>query len=253
MLDRGAFDGVAASMMVHPFPLELVQMPCLAVSHLEVEYVGREAHASAYPELGVNAADALTVAQVAIGLLRQHASRGDQVHGIVTLGGAAPNIVPALTRGRFYVRSETLERLEAWEAKVSRCFDAGALATGATVSVARQSPVYSEFRVDEPMAALYRRNAEALGRSFPEPSGPVAAASTDMANVSLALPAIHPTLDVGSLPAVNHQAEFAAHCVTAVADRALLDGAVAMAWTAVDLATDDAQRERLLASAYLPR
>ncbi|MCU1493023.1 MAG: amidohydrolase [Acidimicrobiaceae bacterium] len=250
MLQRGGFDGLNASMMVHPWPSELVQMPCLAVTHFDVEYTGREAHASAFPELGINAADAITVAQVAIGLLRQHANAGDQVHGIVTLGGAAPNIVPARTRAKYYVRANTLEALASWLPRVERCFEAGALATGSTLELLPQGPTYSEFRVDESMAGLYQRNAEALGRSFASPQAKVVAASTDMANVSLAMPAIHPTLGLDSLPAVNHQAAFAAHCVTPIADKALLEGATAMAWTVVDLATDDEQRSRLLEVAY---
>jgi len=250
MLERGGFDGIQAAMMVHPWPTELVQMPCRAVSHFEVRMHGREAHASAYPELGVNAADALTIAQVAIGLLRQHANPGDQVHGIVTYGGGAPNVVPARAEARFYARSSTLAALAGWEARVRRCFEAGALATGASVEFVQLSPPYSEFVPDEAIGALYRRNAEALGRVFDPPAERLIAASTDMANVSLAIPAIHPTLGLHSYPAVNHQAAFAAHCVTPVADEALVEGATAMAWTVVDLASDDRERERLLAAAY---
>jgi len=111
MLERGGFDGVNAALMVHPAPSELDRMPCLSVSHFDVRYTGKEAHASAYPERGINALDAITVAQVAIGLLRQHAGHHDQVHGIVTCGGAAPNIVPGLAVAKFYVRAETLEAL----------------------------------------------------------------------------------------------------------------------------------------------
>ncbi|HTW97308.1 MAG TPA: M20 family metallopeptidase [Acidimicrobiales bacterium] len=246
MLERGVFDGIHAAMMVHPFPDELVQMPCLAVSHFTVHYSGKAAHASAFPELGVNAADALTVAQVAIGLLRQHASPGDQVHGIVTNGGAAPNVVPARASGRFYVRSRDLDRLATWEPKIRRCFVAGALASGAGLEMIDESPRYSEFRTDEAIAARYRANAEALGRSFTAPGERPLTASTDMANVSLAIPAIHPTLGLGSAPVVNHQPEFAAFCATPVADKAMLDGAAAMAWTVIDLATGEVERERLL-------
>ena len=251
MLDRGVFDGLHAAMMVHPWPSELVQMPCLAVSHFDVRVDGVEAHASAFPEMGRNAADAITIAQVAIGLLRQHAHAGDQVHGIVTYGGAAPNIVPARAEAKYYVRASTLERLAEWEPRVRDCFAAGALASGTTVHFDVRSPAYSEFRLDEPMAAFYRANAVELGRNFAPPTDRVVAASTDMANVSLAMPSIHPTLDVGSLPAVNHQAGFAAACVTAIADKALLDGAVAMAQTIIDLATDAQQRSRLLAETYV--
>ncbi|HKH88493.1 MAG TPA: M20 family metallopeptidase [Acidimicrobiales bacterium] len=250
MMERGGFDGVHAAMMVHPAPGELDRMPCLAVEHFDVVYHGKEAHASAFPERGINAADALTVAQVAIGLLRQHADYGDQVHGIVTLGGAAPNIVPALTQAKYYVRARTLAALETWSPRVRRCFEAGALATGTTLEFLPQGPTYSEFHTDEAMADLYRANASALGRVFPPPGNRTMSGSTDMANVSLAIPAIHPMLGLDSLPAVNHQPEFAAAAGGPVADQAVLDGATAMAWTVIDLALSSSERERLTASAY---
>jgi amidohydrolase len=250
MLERGAFAGVHAAMMVHPAPLEQDRMGCLAVAHLEVSYRGKAAHASAYPEQGVNAADAITVAQTAIGLLRQHIAPSDRIHGIVTHGGDAPNIVPAHTTASFYVRSRTLAELAELEPRVYRCFEAGALATGCTVEVRPECPAYSEMRADAELTAVYRAAAEALGRVFPDlPAALVerTAGSTDMANVSLALPTIHPMLGIGSLPAVNHQPEFAAHCISPAADQACLDGAVALAWTAIDAATTPALRARLLA------
>jgi amidohydrolase len=249
MLERGGFDGLNASMMVHPWTSEMTGMPCLAVSHFDVNYHGVEAHASAYPERGRNAADAITIAQVAIGLLRQHANAGDQIHGIVTNGGSAPNIVPAETAAKYYVRSETLAKLKDWIPRVRRCFEAGALATETDVDFIAHSQPYSEFVIDEPMAAIYRDNAEAIGRTFAPPAERIVAASTDMANVSLVIPTIHPTLDIQAFPAVNHQLAFAAHCISPAADRALTDGAKAMAMTVIDLATS-AERERLLAQSY---
>ncbi len=108
MLERGGFAGVHAAMMVHPAPVERLAPPTLAVSHLSVAYHGRAAHASAYPEHGLNAGDALTLAQIAVGLLRQHILPSQRLHGIVTKGGEAPNIVPAHTSGDFYVRAATL-------------------------------------------------------------------------------------------------------------------------------------------------
>lgn len=250
MLERGGFDGVNAALMVHPAPSENDRMSCLAVSHFDIRFTGKEAHASSYPERGVNALDAVTVAQVAIGLLRQHAAPHDQVHGIITNGGAAPNIVPGLAVAKFYVRAETLEALKAWEPRVMRCFEAGALATGASLEVVPQGPVYSEFTTDEEMASLYRANAEAIGRAFPGPGKDALNASTDMGNVSLVIPSIHPLLGIDSLPAVNHQAGFAAAAVGPAADRALIDGAVAMAWTVIDLAGDEGLRLRLGATPY---
>src|SRR5499426_126244 len=112
MLDRGAFDGVHAAMMVHPSPEERAHADCLAVAHFQVHYRGKEAHASAFPERGINAADALTVAQVAIGLLRQHIRATDRIHGIITKGGDAPNIIPAHTAATYAVRAQTLDALE---------------------------------------------------------------------------------------------------------------------------------------------
>jgi amidohydrolase len=250
MLDAGVFDGLGAAMMVHPAPSELVQMPVRAVSHLITRFYGKEAHASGFPELGINAADALTISQVAIGLLRQHARRDDQVHGIVTNGGAAPNIIPGFTEAAYYVRSRSLDGLKEWEPRVRACFEAGALATGSTVEFLRGGPTYSEFRTDEAIAERYRLNALAVGREFAADLSRALVASTDMANVSLALPAIHPTLDIGAKGAVNHQPEFAAYCATPTADRAVIEGAKAMAWTVIDLATDDAERARLSASSY---
>jgi amidohydrolase len=248
MLDAGVFDGVHAAMMVHPAPAEIDHMPCLAVAHVDVHYTGKEAHASAYPELGVNAADALTIAQTAIGLLRQHISPDARIHGIVTHGGEAPNIVPAHTTGKWYIREKTLADLAELEPRVHRCFEAGALATGCTMRIEPQSPNYSEMRDDLELRALYRSNAEALGRSFDETgAGDRMSGSTDMANVSLAIPTIHPMLGLGSFPVSNHQPEFTAFCATPVADRAVRDGAVAMAWTAIDAATTPAVRDRLLA------
>jgi amidohydrolase len=246
LLQRGAFEGAHAAMMVHPSPYEQAEMPIIAVTHLKVAYTGKEAHASAYPFLGVNAADALVVAQTAIGLLRQHLRAGDRVHGIVTRGGDAANIIPAHTTANWMVRSETLERLEETRAKVARCFEAGALATGATLELTEDGEPYSEMRHDHDLSALYQRNAEALGRSFLDHSDR-GAGSTDMGNVSLALPSIHPTIGIDALPAVNHQPEFTAKCATPAADRAVVDGAVAMAWTAIDAAAEPALRDRLLA------
>jgi amidohydrolase len=247
LLEQGAFAGAHAAMMVHPHPLDVVELPIIAVDQLNIRYLGREAHAAGFPELGVNAADAMVVAQTAIGLLRQHLRPGDRVHGIVTKGGDAPNVVPARTEGTWLVRARSLEELEEVEAKVRRCFEAGALATGASVEITPDHPPYAEMHHDAALAAAYRRNAEALGRRLVDAQGlERAAGSTDMGNVSLALPSIHPSIGIDSLPAVNHQPEFTAHCVTAAADKAVMDGAVAMAWTAIDAATDQQLRERLM-------
>jgi amidohydrolase len=247
LLERGAFAGIHAAMMVHPSPTDNVTPVSLANSYFEVRYTGKEAHAAAFPERGINAADALTIAQVALGLLRQHIRATDRIHGIVTKGGDAPNIIPAHTAAKYAVRAQTVDDLEEIRTKVLRCFEAGAVATGASLEVVGQRRPYAQLRHDPDIAAAYRHNAEALGRMFPDPATPPRpGGSTDMGNVSLALPSIHPMIGIDSLPATNHQPEFAAHCITPAADQALVHGALAMAWTAIDLAHTPALRHRLL-------
>jgi amidohydrolase len=251
MMERGAFDGLNVAMMVHPAPVESATMPCLAVQHFDVNYRGRSAHASAYPQLGINAADALTVAQVAIGLLRQHLRPTDRIHGIVTDGGDAPNIVPERTAGQWYARAATLAELAELYPRVQRCFEAGALATGAQVRFDEPGPAYSEFRHDQALVALWRAEALAIGRAIPlQGMDEGLAGSTDMANVSLAMPAIHPMLAIDTDGAVNHQPEFTAACLRPSADRAVRDGAVGMARTVVAITEDPVVHGRLLAERY---
>jgi amidohydrolase len=250
MLDAGVFDGVHAAMMVHPAPQESLTLPCLAVEHVRVSYRGREAHAAGFPELGINAADALTVAQVGIGLLRQHLEPSHRVHGIVTHGGDAPNIVPGRTEGAWYVRASTLAELEGLSPRVRACFEAGALATGCDVEVELIGPRYSEFLPDALLLEHYEREAIAVGRVFGQRDATrQLSGSTDMANVSLTIPTIHPMLGIDSGGAVNHQPEFAAAAINASADRAVLDGAAAMARTTIALALDGNARAVLLAGA----
>ena len=241
MLDRGAFTGVDAVMMVHPGPVDVAEAEPYAVAHNRIRFHGKAAHAAAYPERGRNAADAFTVAQVAIGLLRQQLPPSVRVHGVQTRGGEAPNAIPELTEGRWYVRAGTLDELERIEPRVRRCFEAGALATGCELEIEPESPPYSEFVNDPRLTAAFRREAAMLGRTFATAGDPAARmnrASTDLGNVSRVVPALHPYLGIGSLPAVNHQREFAAAAVTPAADRTLLDGATALARTAAVTAAD---------------
>jgi metal-dependent amidase/aminoacylase/carboxypeptidase family protein len=233
-------------MMVHPTPSNTLMPETLANMYFEVHYTGKAAHAAAFPEQGINAADALTIAQTAIGLLRQHMRSTERVHGIITKGGDAPNVIPVHTTAKYGVRAQTVEALADIRAKVMRCFEAGALATGASLNIVGERRPYAQLRHDAEIAVVYRQNAAALGRIYATARPESWGASTDMGNISLALPAIHPTIGIDSLPAVNHQPEFTAHCITSAADRALVEGALAMAWTAVDLATTPNLRNRLL-------
>jgi len=248
LLERGAFDGVHAAMMVHPAPFEAAEPTMIAAAGFDVTYLGRAAHASAAPELGINAADAAVIAQVALGLLRQHLPRTSRVHGIVDRAGEAPNIVPADAHARYMVRAPHLTELRGLQDRVMKCFEAGALATGTTIEVEGGDRPYAEVRHDDALVALYRENGTALGRSFSDgdPQYAQFQASTDMGNVSAVIPSIHPFFGLGTWPVVNHQPEFAAFCATPAADEQLVAAATCLAWTALDAVTESSVRETLL-------
>lgn len=248
MLERGVFDDVGAAMMVHPGPIDITGATSLALSDIAVDYLGREAHASAAPEHGRNAADAATVAQVAVGLLRQHLHPGQQIHGIVGYGGAAPNIVPGHTELLYYLRATSAELLDDLGRRAEGCFAAGALATGCTHRIRTVSPPYTELTPDPWLVQAYREEIIGLGRApLPaEEEGSRPLGSTDMGNVTNVVPGIHPVIGLDSGGAVTHQEAFAAACVTDSADRAVLDGARALAATAARAAADPVQRARLL-------
>lgn len=245
LIKAGAFADLDLAMMVHPAPVDVAEARPFAVSHSHIRYDGVSAHAAAYPDEGVNANDAFLIAQVALGLLRQQLPADTRVHGIQTVGGLAPNAIPERTEGRWYTRANSLAELEVLEQRVRRCFEAGALASGATLTITPESHPYAEFRTDETALALYKRNAIDRGREFA--TGGVAArmnrASTDMGNVSQIVPAIHPYIGVDSLPYSNHQKEFAAACIGPAAEHALVDASTLMAWTAIDIAAVIAAKE----------
>jgi amidohydrolase len=249
LINAGFFDDAHAAMMIHPWPNDRLEATCLAVDHFDVTFVGKEAHASAAPWEGVNALDALTISQVAIGLLRQQLAPGDQVHGIVDQGGVAANIIPSRVVGRFMARSVTSERLAHLRRRLSDCFEAGALATGAGLTQRELGHAFSHMVSDDDILAHYRVAAESLGRTFAldDDGAPRPTISTDMANVSLVVPSIHPLLMIPTRGAVNHQHEFAAACITPEADDAVLDGAIALTATAIAVASDAALRARLMA------
>jgi amidohydrolase len=240
LLNAGAFDNAAAAMMVHPGPMEVVDLPTLAWSTVEVEFHGKEAHASAFPHLGHNALDAMTISYTAIGALRQHIQSTERVHGIVLHGGDAPNVVPKFTKARYFVRAINLDDLEPLKERVVKCFEAGALASGCEMKLHWLGNDYDYVRSDPFLVGLYDANLRELGRTaLPRSQVERFAASTDMGNVSAVVPSIHPMMSIDSLPAVNHQADFTAATVTSAGDKAVVDAALAMAWTVADLATHE--------------
>lgn len=247
MARQGALDGIDAALMIHPSSVNLVSMPCIAMAELDVRYRGRAAHAAALPERGINALDAMMIGYQAVAALRQHIGREERVHGIITDGGQAPNIVPERTAGWFYVRAANGEELQPLKSRVERCFRAGAQATGAEVEIEWGGADYLELRYNRPLAAAFQANAETLGREFfpLDKLPPNFRGSSDMGNVSHRVPTIHPMLAAAPIHTTIHNPEFAEWAGSEMGDAAALDGAKALAMTALDFLCDPDLRLRV--------
>jgi len=236
LLARGAFEGVDVALMAHPSPADVDMPPMYGIDQVEVEYRGQSAHASFAPEMGVNALDGLVVAYQAIAQLRQHIRRDSRIHGIITHGGSAPNVVPDRAAGWFMVRALRPAYLEELKGKVQRCFEAGAAASGATVEIKWRPWSWAPMRNNTALAAAYRGNAESLGRTFLDVRLD-STGSSDMGNVSQAIPSIHPMFGIGAM-ALNHTPAFTGVCATDAAHAAMVQVAQALAMTGVDVALD---------------
>ncbi|MGE0781969.1 amidohydrolase, partial [Mycolicibacterium sp.] len=248
MLDAGVFDDIAATVMLHPGPIDIAAARSLALSEVTVRYTGRESHAAVAPYHGVNAADAVTVAQVAVGLLRQQLAPGQMVHGIVTDGGQATNVIPGRAELRYTMRATDSESLRQLESRMAGCFAAGAVGTGCEHSVTEPAPAYAELRPDPWLSSTLRAEMERFGR-HPVPvevEATVPLGSTDMGNVTQLMPGIHPIVGIDAGGASIHQQEFAAAAVSASADTAVIEGAIMLARTVVALAETTAERDRVL-------
>ncbi|MGW0086232.1 M20 family metallopeptidase [Streptomyces sp. NPDC003393] len=247
MVNRGVFDGTHAAMMVHPQLKDVVTPHLRASRSWRVTYTGRGGHASR-PWSALNAADATVLAQTAIGLLRQQLRDGIRVHHVVREAGSAVNVIADHAVVECMIRCDTIAEVdEVWE-RVRRCFDAGAVATGTSVEFDLLPSIYREFRHDQDLAPLFEKNARAIGRTFPDyPDGKMFG-STDMGNVSLRIPALHPMLSFAGLPPEdgNHTAAFAAAAGGPEGDRFVRDAGLAMALTIADAAQSESVRARLL-------
>ena len=235
MIERGAFEGVDAAMMIHPGVRDTALSTALACVTLEVEFFGKAAHAAARPEDGINALDAMVISYNALNALRQHIRSRARFHGIITDGGEAANVVPAHTAGNFIVRADTMQYLEGLKERVLNCFRAGALATGARMEHRWAEVCYEPLRSSQTLAELYTRNMDALGRKVHAPNPERGLGSTDMGNVSQVMPAIHPSVAIAPTNVLAHSPEFAEAAASEPAHQGLLDGAKALAMTAADL------------------
>ncbi len=239
MADNGAFDGVDAAMMVHPAGADLCTMDAIAVQQIWVEYQGQAAHAAAFPYKGKNALDAAVLGYMNIAALRQHIRSDERIHGIFTNAGDKPNIVPKFASAQWYVRAATLgpsrtveeasARLLAGRRRRVRLHDDPRVEGSGLRRPARQRPVHGAVRPER---------AKALGREVLDHEGRRSVSvvgSTDMGNVSHLVPSIHPMIKVSPVHVSIHTPEFAGYARGDEGDRAVLDGAKAMAMTVADL------------------
>ena len=240
MVRKGAFKDVDAVMMVHPAGLNTAATKFLACQTLEVEFFGKPAHAAARPEVGINALEAMLMSYAAINSLRQHIKDSARIHGIITDGGEAANIVPAHTAGHFIVRAAEDSYLDELKERVLNCFMGAATATGAKLKYkwgeARYAPLHNNFT----LARMFRKNLQSLGRRVHLVDPRIGIGSSDIGNVSRVVPSIHPLIAIASARAVTHSPQFAETAASEAGMRGLIDAAKALAMTVVDLVAEPA-------------
>ena len=235
MAQAGAFDKADAAMMVHPAGVDIRSVPSLCIYEVQAIYHGKNAHASAFPWAGINALDGVITAYQSIAQLRQHIKPNERVHGIITDGGQAPNIVPDRAAGNFYIRAARAENLFKLRDKVVACFEAGALSSGARLELIWGDVVYLDIKHNDALGLAYEDNATALGLKMLDPQKiGTSYISTDMGNVSYRLPSIHPMIAVAPPSISIHHPDFARYAAQPEGDRAVITGAKALAMTALD-------------------
>lgn len=239
MAERGAFQDVDAAMMVHPGSTNRATNYFIACQTLEVEFFGKAAHAAARPHEGINALEAMLQSFAAINSLRQHIKDGSRIHGIITDGGEAPNIVPAHSAGVFIVRAWEDRYLDSLKERVLNCFIGAAKATGARLEYHWGEARYATMQNNIVIAHAFQGNLQSLGRKvlLQDPGGSFG--SSDMGNVSHLLPGIHPTIAVAPPTTAIHTPEFAEAAGAESGVKGMIDAAKAMAMTVVDLLADN--------------
>ncbi|OGN94753.1 MAG: hypothetical protein A2Y89_01320 [Chloroflexi bacterium RBG_13_51_18] len=235
MAAKGVFRDLDAAMITHPGGGNRILFGALACQTLQVEFIGKAAHAAADPEAGINALGAMILSFNAIDSLRQHIKETARIHGIITDGGDAPNVVPAHSAATFLIRAEDDEYLDILKDKVMNCFAGAAAATGAELKYRWADVRYASMLNNITMARLFRKNMQSLGRSIPLGDAGNWSGSSDVGNVSQLVPTIQPMVAIASSEVLIHSSEFAEAAGKEEALHALLDAAKAMAMTAADI------------------
>ena len=235
MARNGCLEGVDIAMMVHSADADLTSIDAIALQQLVMEYSGRASHAAAAPQHGRNALDAAVLGYMAVAALRQHILPTERVHGIFVRGGDKPNIVPSDAATEWYIRSDTISSLQELKPRVVAALESGAHACGCSVTHQWTGTAYADMVTNNSLAALYIANAGSLGRKVEAPSAHRrVVGSTDMGNISHMVPSIHPMIASAQSGTSIHTKDFAAESIGLLADKAVIDGAKAMAMTAID-------------------
>ena len=245
MAQNGALVGVDVAMMVHSADADLTTIDAIALQQLLVEYFGEEAHAAAAPHKGRNALDAAVLGYMSVAALRQHILPTERIHGIFLKAGEKPNIVPREASTEWYVRSDTISTLNDLKPRVLAALESSGSACGCSVNHQWIGSPYADMVTNESLSASYIANAAILGRSVSDPrtTGHRVVGSTDMGNISHLVPSIHPMIASAPLGASIHTQAFAQHSREPIADKAVIDGAKAMAMTAIDYWTSTDRQE----------
>jgi len=235
MVKAGAFKEIDVAMIVHPNARNMSTEEALACSSLEVEFFGRPSHAAGQPHKGINALDAMILAFTSINSLRQYIRGDARIHGIITDGGEAPNIVTAHSAAVFLVRALDDDYLAELKDRVVNCFTGASVATGARLEYKWRDRTYAPMKNNMTLAGLFKRNLESLGRAVEAFDPRFGLGSTDMGNVSQVVPSIHPTIAIAPGGVLIHTPEFAAAAASEAGHQGLIDGAKAMAMTVADI------------------
>ena len=238
LLENGNFEDAACSMMIHPGYENVVNPTFTTIQQYKVEFFGKDAHAAGAPEEGINALDAQIQLSVNASTYRQQMVSTNRMHGVITNGGFKPNIIPSYTSSEWYLRALNEGDLSKIESDFKNFVNAAAMATKCEVKIESPDYRYTEIDNNKTMYELYKENSLSVGREMilqSEAARP-GLGSTDMGNVSLAMPSIHPMLSIDAGGAVNHQPEYAAATLTPGGHKAIYDGAFAMGATIIDLA-----------------
>jgi len=235
MVKAGTFKEIDVAMIIHPNLRNMVTIQALACSSLEVEFFGQPAHAAAQPYRGINALEAMILAFTSINSLRQHIRSEARIHGIITDGGEAPNVVPAHSAAVFLIRAPDDEYLTELKDKVLNCFTGASVASGARLEYRWRDRAYAPMKNNAILAQLFGQNLESLGRHVEAFDPRFGFGSTDMGNVSQVVPSIHPTIAIASPEVFIHTQEFASAAASEAGHEGLMDAAKAMAMTVADI------------------